>query len=155
MKKHSDAPYYAHSANSVGRWHPLLEQLTSVGSMAQGFLRNSGWGPEAALAGLLHDLGKYGDLFQARRRGEASGLDHWSAGAWVALEQKCAAAALAIQGHHIGLQSLAIGDLKNLNPKWLIEHPQPLHLTAPDLQILKTRFTKDDLTLPHVTQIKK
>ncbi len=152
MKKHSGASYYAHSANNVGCWHPLLEHLTSVGSMAQGFLRNSRWGSEAALAGLLHDLGKYGDLFQARLRGEASGLDHWSAGAWVALEQKCAAAALAIQGHHIGLQSLAIGDLKNLNPEWLIEHPQPLHLTAPHLQILKTRFTKDNLTLPQVTQ---
>ncbi|MEO6697645.1 MAG: CRISPR-associated helicase/endonuclease Cas3, partial [Gammaproteobacteria bacterium] len=81
------------------------------------------WCNEARLAGLLHDLGKFGDLFQARLRGEESGLDHWSAGAWVALEHKCAAAALAIQGHHIGLQSLAGFDLARLNPKWLAEHP--------------------------------
>lgn len=110
------------------------------------------WSNEAKLAGLLHDLGKFGDLFQARLRGEESGLDHWSAGAWVALEHKCAAAALAIQGHHIGLQSLAHADLKRLNPKWLAEHPQSLRMTAPDTQTLKNRFTDDSLTLPHVGQ---
>lgn len=110
------------------------------------------WSNEAKLAGLLHDLGKFGNLFQARLRGEESGLDHWSAGAWVALEHKCAAAALAIQGHHIGLQSLAHADLKRLNPKWLAEHPQSLRLTAPDTQTLKNRFTDDNLTMPRVEQ---
>ena len=108
------------------------------------------WSNEAKLAGLLHDLGKFGDLFQARLRGEESGLDHWSAGAWVALEHKCAAAALAIQGHHIGLQSLANSDLARLNPKWLIEHPQPLRLTAPDIQTLKNRFANENLATPEI-----
>ncbi len=110
------------------------------------------WNNEAQLAGLLHDLGKFGDLFQARLRGEESGLDHWSAGAWVALEQKCAAAALAIQGHHIGLQSLAHADLKRLNPTWLAEHSQSLRLTAPDIQSLKNRFANDGLAMPQVKQ---
>jgi CRISPR-associated helicase Cas3/CRISPR-associated endonuclease Cas3-HD len=110
------------------------------------------WSTEARLAGLLHDLGKFGDLFQARLRGEESGLDHWSAGAWVALEHQCAAAALAIQGHHIGLQSLALDDLKRLNPKWLAEHPHALRLTAPDIESLKNRFAGDGLTLPEVSQ---
>ncbi|MGH8593875.1 MAG: hypothetical protein ACREX9_07345 [Gammaproteobacteria bacterium] len=54
----------------------------------------------------MHDLGKYGDLFQARLRGEAQGIDHWSLGAWVALKYHHAvAAALAIEGHPVGLQA--------------------------------------------------
>jgi hypothetical protein len=38
------------------------------------------WAAEADLAGLLHDIGKYGDLFQGRLRGEQAGIDHWSLG---------------------------------------------------------------------------
>lgn len=34
------------------------------------FARDQPWAEEARLAGLLHDLGKYGDRFQARLRGE-------------------------------------------------------------------------------------
>lgn len=142
--------YFAYSANRIGRWHHLFTHLSTVSQIAGKFSASMSWSHEAKLAGLLHDLGKFGDLFQARLRGEESGLDHWSAGAWVALEQKCAAAALAIQGHHIGLQSLAHADLKRLNPKWLAEHPQSLRLTAPDIQILKNRFADDGLTLPQV-----
>lgn len=60
------------------------------------------------LAGLLHDLGKYGDLFQARLQGKEAGLDHWSSGAVAALKPYGAlAAALVIEGHHIGLQAAA------------------------------------------------
>ena len=144
--------YFAHSANRVGHWHHLRTHLSAVSQLAEEFSFPMNWSNEAKLAGLLHDLGKFGDLFQARLRGEESGLDHWSAGAWVALEHKCAAAALAIQGHHIGLQSLAHADLKRLNPKWLAEHPQSLRMTAPDTQTLKNCFTDDSLTLPHVRQ---
>lgn len=148
MKKSS--VYFAHSANEVGHWHPLLTHLSAVSHLAGKFSSSMNWSSEAKLAGLLHDLGKFGDLFQARLRDEESGLDHWSAGAWVALEHKCAAAALAIQGHHIGLQSLASSDLARLNPKWLAEHPQSLRLTAPDLQILKNRFANEGLATPEV-----
>lgn len=148
----SPAIYFAHSANKVGRWHQLHTHLSAVSQIAGKFSTSMNWNNEAKLAGLLHDLGKFGDLFQARLRGKEFGLDHWSAGAWIALEQKCAAAALAIQGHHIGLQSLAHADLKRLNPKWLAEHPQSLRLTAPDIQSLKNRFADDGLTMPQVKQ---
>ncbi len=144
--------YFAHSANRVGHWHHLLTHLSAVSQLAEKFSSSMNWSNEAQLAGLLHDLGKFGDLFQARLRGEESGLDHWSAGAWVALEHKCAAAALAIQGHHIGLQSLAHADLKRLNPEWLAEHPLSLRLTAPDTQTLKNRFAADGLTVSQVEQ---
>ena len=101
-------PFLAHSANAFGHGHLLREHLTSVGRLAAAFASRTSWGSEAKLAGLLHDLGKYGDLFQARLRGEESGLDHWSTGALVAaLHFGSLAAALAIDGHHTGLQAAA------------------------------------------------
>src|SRR3989344_3368298 len=141
--------YLAHSANDVGETHPLKAHLANVSSLARNFLEGHSAADEAALAGLLHDLGKYGDLFQARLRGEVSGLDHWSAGARVAIEHRCAAAALAIQGHHIGLQSLNLNALRRL--------PEPtiprLRLTASDTEVLKARLANDGIQLPEVTQL--
>ncbi|MDQ3564889.1 MAG: CRISPR-associated endonuclease Cas3'' [Pseudomonadota bacterium] len=91
--------YLAHSANAAGHTHGLKDHLACVSKLAQAFLRGFPGSEEAALAGLLHDLGKYGDRFQARLRGEDKGLDHWSQGAWFALmEYKAVAAGLAIQG---------------------------------------------------------
>ena len=99
------AIYYAHSPDAHGRWHPLQEHLRSVGAGAGAFAQGWPWVDEARLAGLLHDLGKYGDSFQARLRGEASGLDHWSVGALEAFQSHQAlGAALSIEGHHVGLQ---------------------------------------------------
>ncbi len=101
--------YFAHSQNQTGQLHRLAEHLKSVGSMANAHAQGQAWSGEAQLAGLLHDLGKYGDRFQKRLQGKEHGLDHWSAGAWLALSEYGAiAAALAIQGHHIGLQYLII-----------------------------------------------
>ena len=129
--------YFAHSANAVGGWHLLREHLSAVGELAAEFAGSSRWREEVRLAGRLHDLGKYGDRFQARLRGEESGLDHWSAGARMALEQRAAAAALAIEGHHIGLQSLSRDSLGRL--------PNPcvpgLRLTA-DMATLKERLAQ-------------
>lgn len=140
--------YLAHSANDTRAVHLLCDHLMSVATLAKKFLGGSPSAEEAALAGILHDLGKYGDLFQARLRGEESGLDHWSAGARVAIENRCAAAALAIQGHHIGLQSLNLNALRRL--------PEPtiprLRLTTPDTEVLKTRLANDGIQLPEVTQ---
>lgn len=79
--------FYAHSENAVGDWHPLAEHLTCVANISEKYL--SGWhgAEEGRLAGMLHDLGKYGELFQAWLRGKASGLDHWSKGTWLALNR--------------------------------------------------------------------
>lgn len=100
--------YFAHSENDHGQLHLLKEHLGCVSVLADNFAAGTTWQSEAVLAGLLHDLGKYGDLFQARLRGQEAGLDHWSAGAVAALKPCGAlAAALAIEGHHIGLQAAA------------------------------------------------
>jgi CRISPR-associated helicase Cas3/CRISPR-associated endonuclease Cas3-HD len=139
--------YLAHSANKKDKTHSAKEHLTEVARLATDFAGKSPWQSEATLAGLLHDLGKYADSFQARLRGEASGLDHWSAGTWVALsEYQAVAAALAIQGHHTGLQRGGKDALGQLNPAKLSQyHPQSLTLSDSDLSRLKSRANVDSI----------
>lgn len=140
--------YYAHSGNDYKKWHLLKEHLASVFRLAGEHL--AGWQgeEEAKLAGLLHDLGKYGDRFQKRLNGVGSGLDHWSQGAYLAIKKGGSiAAALAIQGHHIGLQSLQAEDLKKLNPKSLeLNHPQRLTLSESNIELLEARLIEDSLS---------
>lgn len=140
--------YLAHSANDHGQTHPAKEHLTEVAKLAAEFAGKSSLNHEAYLAGLLHDLGKYADLFQARLRGEASGLDHWSPGAWVALkEYHSVAAALASQGHHVGLQQGNLQSLRNLDPTILSKnHPQSLKLSDNNIERLKERLVEDGIT---------
>jgi len=139
--------WIAHSENRKNRRHPAKEHLSCVARLAKNFAARTSWSNEAALAGLLHDLGKYADLFQARLRGEESGLDHWSAGAWVALKDfQAVAAALAIQGHHIGLQCGAPDALRALDVARLAErHPLNLRLSDPDPENLLHRAREDGL----------
>lgn len=140
--------YYAHSANKTNRCHLLAQHLRAVAQLAGEFLGDLPFRKEGELAGLLHDLGKYGDRFQARLRGEDQGLDHWSQGAWLALmEYKAVAAALAIQGHHIGLQNLSKDGCRSFDFQKLTQnHPLQLSLTSQSLEELKTRLAKDGLT---------
>lgn len=139
--------YYAHSANSAGDWHRLADHLASVASIAKGFAQGAPWETEAELAGFLHDLGKYGDLFQARLRGEASGIDHWSPGAHLALlEHQAIAAALAVEGHHVGLQAGNQGALRRLlRDNLKNHHPFHLVLSEEDTERLKTRAISDNI----------
>ena len=75
----------AHSRSESGREDPVWSHLADVAARAAEYAQALGAAEEARLCGLLHDLGKYGDLFQRRLTGKARGIDHWSAGAWVAL----------------------------------------------------------------------
>lgn len=153
-----DNIYFSHSENRNGRKEPLFAHLTSVASRAA--LNASFFEAitEAKLAGLLHDLGKYGVLFQKRLAHEESGIDHWSAGAWAALTNyKSAglAAALAIQGHHIGLQVGSADDLRNINPAKLREqHPLNLKLSEHDIAELLHRLSNDGIDLPKAASLK-
>jgi CRISPR-associated helicase Cas3/CRISPR-associated endonuclease Cas3-HD len=138
--------FLAHSKNIHGQTHAAKEHLSEVARLSHRFAAGAGWQNEALLAGFLHDLGKYADLFQARLRGEVSGLDHWSIGSMAALEHHAAGAALAIQGHHIGLQSIEA--LKNCTLGKLVgHHPLGLKLTDTDIGKLKGRFHSDGLTV--------
>lgn len=138
---------YAHSANTNGDWHPLAEHLSCVAELAAEFAGAAAWGEEARLAGLLHDLGKYADRFQARLHGKDSGLDHWSQGASLALTQfRAVAAALAIEGHHIGLQRSNKNGLRHLQPDRLAAAlPPGRALSDPDLNRLQSRAAADKM----------
>lgn len=134
--------FLAHSANDFNRPHSAKEHLTDVARLAVGFSGGAEWGEEANLAGVLHDLGKYADLFQARLRGEAKGLDHWSPGAWLALSEfQAVAAALAIQGHHIGLQQGGNSALRMMKQAT----PNTSRLSDEDFSRLKARLVADGL----------
>lgn len=146
--------WLAHSANRHGKPELLCCHLRDVAKTAAGYAEHFGGTSEAYLAGLLHDLGKYSRLFQRRLEGLESGIDHWSAGAWVAHEkykQNGIAAALSIQGHHLGLQRATRGDLRAMDAKKLSEnHPDGLRIfdTGEDLDTLLARLSEDGLTSP-------
>jgi CRISPR-associated helicase Cas3/CRISPR-associated endonuclease Cas3-HD len=141
--------FYAHSANACGQWHRLKDHLCAVSKLASRFAGNSPWAQEAALAGLLHDLGKYADRFQARLEGKDSGLDHWSQGAWIAISQyRSIAAALAIQGHHVGLQRCGLDALRSMALDTIsTRHPFNLQLSDQDAARLLNRAREDGIQL--------
>ena len=141
--------FFAHSENEVNEKHLLKDHLLSVSALIREFCKDIDLPltDEAYFCGQLHDLGKYADLFQARLRGEVSGLDHWSSGAWLALENQSVASALAIQGHHIGLQKGSRDALRTMNLATLAtQHPLNLKLSDNDVNRLNSRFTSDNLT---------
>lgn len=138
--------YYAHSENKNGKKQLMREHAANVAQLAEAFAEPFGGGEEAYIAGLLHDLGKYADRFVKRLEGTEKGLDHWTAGAWVALTRcKCIGAALAIQGHHIGLQradSYSLKELSQTKPS-----PNTLELTDGNVDILLKRWQEDGFKL--------
>jgi CRISPR-associated helicase Cas3/CRISPR-associated endonuclease Cas3-HD len=143
--------YLAHSPNDAGRTHGLADHLQAVAELAAGFA--AAWGGEcpARTAGLLHDLGKYGDLFKRRLQGLERGIDHWSVGAWEALQRYKwggIGPALAIQGHHRGLQQGAKDSLSQMDPQtWDARHPEGPRLSDGDVCRLLERFGSDGLAL--------
>ncbi len=149
VKSDNDRVFYAHSLSASGRIDTVTDHLIAVAKRAAELAVALGAVNEAYLAGLLHDFGKYGDLFQRRLRNEERGIDHWSAGAWQALsfQTKGIAASLAIQGHHIGLQRASGDALRGLNPDRLKQwHPLNLRLSEPSP-------TVNELILPGVDDI--
>ena len=101
--------FWAHSENSQGNKHRLKDHLESVAIQARKFAEiaipsDSQFIDAAYWAGLLHDFGKYSDLFQ-RRLVDPSirGVDHWSSGALSLANAKQLLSAYAVYGHHLGI----------------------------------------------------
>jgi CRISPR-associated endonuclease/helicase Cas3 len=138
----NDSGYLAHSANEAGAVESLHEHIACVTRRAAKFADAFGASEEAVLAGMLHDLGKYGELFQQRLRGKGRGIDHWSAGAWTAIRKhRSIAAAAVIQGHHVGLQKIDKDSLCGLDPNRLANHhPLGMRLSEPDVDLLCARM---------------
>ncbi len=144
--------HYSHSTSKSGRVEYLSSHLDAVAKRASEYAEAFGASDEALIAGLLHDLGKYGDLFQKRLEGKERGIDHWSPGAWTSLmnyQEYGKAAAVAIQGHHIGLQKGDNDSLRDLAPEKLqSHHPLSLRLSSVNIEKLLDRFKADGLKLP-------
>jgi CRISPR-associated endonuclease/helicase Cas3 len=141
--------FYAHSEGADGCWELVRDHLLEVANKAAQFALPFGAAEEAYVAGLFHDLGKYGDTFQLRLQGKAKSVDHWFAGAWKALYMRHgAAAALAIQGHHLGLQRGDKGALRGLAARPPRPFPSNLQLSHPGgsaIEVILSRFAQDDL----------
>jgi|LSQX01.1.fsa_nt_gb CRISPR-associated endonuclease/helicase Cas3 len=148
-----DAPRFrAHSRSRTGHDDPVAVHLSRVSERTARYAARFNAQEEAAIVGLLHDLGKYGDLFQRRLDGLERGIDHWSPGAWACLAEYglCGvAAALAIQGHHLGLQQLSDDAIQGMALSKLANcHPRTLRLSAQDHTLLLQRMNADGLETP-------
>lgn len=148
----SDASFFAHSTPSAdcSDWQPLAEHLRAVACLAGEKAAPFGGSDLAALAGLLHDLGKYTEEFQRRIAGDAIRVDHATRGAILALERYGSLGQLlayGIAGHHAGLangrdagERTALRDrlqgsgLPTLLDAWQAEIELPQRLQPPALK---------------------
>ena len=106
--------FYARSASHGHDKEPISNHLHWVSTLAQEFASIWSGGEEAAFSGSMHDVGKYGDLFQDVLEHRATHVDHWTMGAYLAVKcrkEQGRAAYLAIEGHHEGLQRASMDSL--------------------------------------------
>jgi CRISPR-associated endonuclease Cas3-HD len=136
--------HFAHSTENPDRsdWQVLADHLKAVAELALAPGEKFGAGSAAALAGRLHDLGKYTEAFQRRLAGSPERVDHATAGARIALglakqgtqpdRLMADVVAYAVAGHHAGLPDRQIGaaslddrvtnkDIPPLDPTWATE----------------------------------
>jgi CRISPR-associated endonuclease/helicase Cas3 len=113
--------HYAHSTPTPdgSNWQPLRDHLKQTALRAKMFGSKFGAAKAAALAGWLHDLGKYSEAYQAYIAGRGpGGVDHSTAGAQEVLKLGLKGAdkgmaeliAYAIAGHHAGLPDMIGAD---------------------------------------------
>lgn len=100
--------YYAKSSNRQGHRETVKEHLQKVADLAQEYGEPLELGDAAALAGQVHDFGKYSIAFQEVMKGLRTGIDHAMGGA-LFLEccykgkSRCRPVIEAVNGHHDGL----------------------------------------------------
>ena len=113
--------YYAHTAEretgerdpNKSRWQLLSTHLCNVAEQAKQFGAPCGLAHEAYVAGLLHDLGKYGKHFQQRLEDPSvRGVNHWAHGAFAAFRKKNIRLPFVIDGHHTGMPAFTSDEFK-------------------------------------------
>ena len=107
--------YFAHSAQvDQERWQKLSAHLKGTATRAAAFLESVGLAELGRAAGLLHDLGKYSDEFQARLEGSHRRFDHAAPGARLAIDRYGdllgKMMAFCVAGHHAGLANGVNGE---------------------------------------------
>jgi CRISPR-associated endonuclease/helicase Cas3 len=100
---------FAHSRNAAGARHPLVDHLRATADLTSSFMEPLGAPDLGRYLGLWHDVGKLDPAWQqylldaeAGRTRSGHGPDHKAAGTFLA--KSLGPVALAIQGHHGGLQ---------------------------------------------------
>lgn len=143
---------WAHTPNDNGEPQLLRCHLLQVAELAEKFASAFNAGELGRITGLLHDVGKYGDLFQRRLKGNEQAIDHWTPGAYIALKCfKAIAAALAIQGHHVGLQESSKEALARIDlGRFSKQHSQDLRLSECNADLLIRRLEADGLCVPEI-----
>lgn len=132
--------YYAHTKDGHPEqdWEQLPQHLADVEAAARSRGQRFGVGMLAALAGRLHDFGKYRPEFQAYLRGKSGRIDHSSAGAAYALRIGAPLGrvlAHVIAAHHAGLQDNLFKDEGRLD-KALAQLPGLEHAARADGVVL-------------------
>ena len=107
--------WYAHGASVEGQpWQRLSVHLEGTAERAATFLDAVGLAEWGRAAGLLHDVGKYADQFQARLEGSPRRFDHAAPGAKLAVERYRdpigKMLAFCVAGHHAGLANGVNGE---------------------------------------------
>jgi CRISPR-associated endonuclease/helicase Cas3 len=153
--------FYAHTADddegnrlpeNSGKWQPLSVHLRNVADAAKCFAMPLGIPAEAELAGLLHDLGKYAQRFQARLRDPSiHGINHWAAGAAHAAELRCHNSAFAVDGHHTGMPARDGDGLKQTVARMRLDAERESFCKCVEpLSELMRRFAAEGLRLPDI-----
>ncbi len=94
--------YLAHRTED-GREQTILEHAQNVARLAADFAAPFGAEKAAELTGLLHDIGKYSQIFQRRIRGANLRADHSTAGAMEIQKYAPYLLSYCVAGHHGGL----------------------------------------------------
>ena len=144
MHSYYQTEYYAHSVSGrpESEWEPLFRHLNQVEAGARCRGRRFGADGLAALAGLIHDLGKYGPDFQARLRDPARRADHSTAGAVWAFKHLPGAwgrvLAHVVAGHHAGLKNDLLGPEGRIETKSALLAPVEHARRADGLELPRT-----------------
>jgi CRISPR-associated endonuclease/helicase Cas3 len=111
---------WAHSANTVGDRHLLVDHLYGTAALARRFAEPFGAGDAAYFAGLAHDAGKAScawqdGLLRAEADGDRVGVDHKTLGVELAGERGVGLLQFALHGHHGGLTNAdtVVGSLQD------------------------------------------
>lgn len=153
---------YAHTATlpdgtpdaEPKNWQLLCAHLRNVAARARLFAEPLNLAEEAELAGLLHDLGKYSDRFQARLRNPSiHGINHWAAGAARAAELHLHSSAFSVDGHHTGIPARDGDGLKQTIFRMQSDADRETFCKCPEpVPELLRRLESDGLRLPNVAR---